>query len=202
MKRIYVLLLITCFLGSSCAQMNGVGQKDIIGTGAGAATGAVLGQIFGQDTKSTLIGAAVGGVLGYFIASNIKTQTNQVYNQQKTKQLITQNGKQGKVVQVHSQSVEPSTQFHPGDVVTVRFRYIVMDPHQYEVAVHETKSLWYHGAKKAVFEDQTITRENGTYESTISFQIATDAKKGNYVIRQDLNSGHVSDSSLAQFSVI
>jgi uncharacterized protein YcfJ len=36
---------------------------------AGAAIGAVLGQIFGHKTKSTVIGAAAGGAAGAVVAS-------------------------------------------------------------------------------------------------------------------------------------
>lgn len=54
-------LLTTACLGSK-AQMGGAG---------GAAGGALLGQIIGGDTESTLLGAAIGGVLGYVVGNEM-----------------------------------------------------------------------------------------------------------------------------------
>jgi outer membrane lipoprotein SlyB len=44
-------------------------SDDVKKVAAGAAIGAVLGQIFGHKTKSTVIGAAAGGAAGAVVAS-------------------------------------------------------------------------------------------------------------------------------------
>ncbi len=41
------------------------------GTLLGAATGAVIGNLIGDDTKSTLLGAAIGGGVGYLVGDEI-----------------------------------------------------------------------------------------------------------------------------------
>lgn len=203
MKKLCIPLFLVCFVLSSCAQtQNGDGQKEMIGTGAGAVVGAIIGQAIGSNTTGTLIGAALGGLLGYVVASQVQLETNQVYDQQETKKLIAKTKADQTVVQVHSESIEPKNEFKAGENVTVRVAYIVMDSTQNQIPVHEKKTLWYQGDQKAVFEDTTINRENGTWESRITFQLPENAKKGEYHVRQDINSGQIADSSLVQFTVI
>lgn len=203
MKKLCILLLLLTFLLSSCAQtQNGMGQKEMIGTGAGAAIGALIGQAIGLNTASTLIGAAAGGLLGYAIATQVKVETNQVHNQQETQKLVANGGKGKTTVQVHSEKIEPTNKFHAGENVTVLMSYIILDKEQKMVPVHEKKTLWYQGTEQAVFEDTTINRENGTWESKITFQLPEDVQKGQYQVRQDIESGQVADTSLVQFTVI
>ena len=58
-------------------------NKAQIGAGAGAAGGALVGQIIGHNTEATLIGAAVGTMLGYIIGNEMdkydREQLNHVY---------------------------------------------------------------------------------------------------------------------------
>ncbi|WP_297488779.1 OmpA family protein [uncultured Cetobacterium sp.] len=60
-KTIGILLLTSSLLGA-CSTVS-VNNKTT-GTAGGAAAGAVLGQLFGQDTKGTLIGAGIGALAG------------------------------------------------------------------------------------------------------------------------------------------
>ncbi|PIE72424.1 MAG: hypothetical protein CSA20_08065 [Deltaproteobacteria bacterium] len=194
-------MMLLCFIFSSCAPMNG-GNQEVAGAGTGALAGAVVGQMLGKSTEATLLGAAIGGALGYAVGWQIKSQARQVYTQQQTRQLVADTGGQKKVVQVRSESVEPKKQFKPGEKVTVRVTYIILDSQQQKVAVHEKKTLWFKGAQQAVFEDTTINRENGTWESSITFQLPSDVEKGDYQVRQDIYSGQTRDSANVQFSVI
>jgi|GEM_PF-3281322 len=203
MKKLILFLLITCFVVSGCAQTGqNSGNEQLLGTGAGAAIGALIGQVIGGNTGATLLGAAAGGLLGYVVATHVSTQTNQVYNQQETQKLIADNSANKTVVQVHDESIEPTNRFKAGDNVTVRVRYIVMDSKHTKIPVQERKTLWYDGTQQAVFEDTTIQRENGTWESLITFQLPENAKKGQYQVRQDIYSGQTTDTSLVQFTVI
>lgn len=54
--------LATLILVTSCGSAAGNGA--IIGTGGGAALGALVGNLIGKNTKSTLIGTAVGAAVG------------------------------------------------------------------------------------------------------------------------------------------
>jgi len=65
MKRKLVFVVITAMVVAGCAQPMTKTQKGAaVGTGIGAATGAVAGQAISHDTKGTLIGAAIGAAVG------------------------------------------------------------------------------------------------------------------------------------------
>jgi len=67
MTRKVVLCMTTVLILAGCAQqqpMTKAQKGTAIGAGAGAATGALLGQAIGRDTKGTLIGAGIGAVVG------------------------------------------------------------------------------------------------------------------------------------------
>ncbi len=203
MKKLILISIVFCFILSSCAQ-NSTSGNQAIGTGAGVAIGALIGQAIGGNTLGTLLGAAAGGLAGYAIGTQVSIETKQVYNQQDTKKLYANSAKQDTVVKVHEESIEPTKTFKAGDNVTARVTYILIDSKHSKVPVHEKKTLWYNGKQEAVFEDTVIQRENGTWESLITFQLPEDAQKGTYLIRQDISidSDKTKDSSSLQFSVI
>ena len=63
MKNMKMMAAGMCFLTVvSCQTKQGTGM--LIGSGAGAALGGIVGQIIGRDGKSTAIGAAIGGAIG------------------------------------------------------------------------------------------------------------------------------------------
>lgn len=66
MKRKLILLAVaSVFALSACAtDMNRTQRGALVGTGVGAATGALLGQAIGRDTTSTVIGALAGAAVG------------------------------------------------------------------------------------------------------------------------------------------
>ena len=67
MKYFSLLLVLSMFFLTSCADMN-KGQTGAVG---GAAGGALIGQMIGHNTEATLIGAAVGTMLGYIVGNEM-----------------------------------------------------------------------------------------------------------------------------------
>ncbi len=68
MKKIFLTLILSSLILSACTTDPYTGERKIsnsalYGSG-GAVAGALVGQLAGGNTKSTLIGAAVGGALG------------------------------------------------------------------------------------------------------------------------------------------
>ena len=61
--KVSVLGLCSLVLFSGCGMTNTAGGG-LIGAGGGAALGAAIGQLFGKDTKGTVIGAAIGTAVG------------------------------------------------------------------------------------------------------------------------------------------
>jgi len=65
MKKTQLCLSLLALVLGGCAQpMSNTEKGALIGTGTGAAAGALLGQAIGGHTKGTLIGAGVGAVVG------------------------------------------------------------------------------------------------------------------------------------------
>ena len=71
---------ILALLFSGC---QGPPSKSAMGTGIGAAGGALMGQAIGHSTAGTLIGAGAGALLGNVVGSQMdKTETQQQLEQQ------------------------------------------------------------------------------------------------------------------------
>jgi surface antigen len=78
MHKNILVILILVFLSSAC--MSTKGQQGAV---VGAAGGALMGQIIGHDTTSTIIGATLGGLVGYIIGNEMdkydREQLNKTY---------------------------------------------------------------------------------------------------------------------------
>lgn len=74
LKKYTTIALAACLCLSliACANMQTKQEKGTLyGAGAGAATGAIVGQAIGKDTKSTLIGAGIGALVGGLAGNQI-----------------------------------------------------------------------------------------------------------------------------------
>ncbi len=71
MKRWFVLLLMVLLLAGCAPPQNKQEQGTRIGVGAGAAGGALLGQLIGGNTQATLIGAGIGALAGGVIGNQV-----------------------------------------------------------------------------------------------------------------------------------
>jgi len=79
MNRIWVMLVVGTLLGG-CAGLNKTQNGALLGAGAGA----LGGQIIGGDTESTVLGTAIGAAGGALAGNYADTQDqrrNQAYNQ-------------------------------------------------------------------------------------------------------------------------
>lgn len=70
----FVPALVVGLILSGCAGMTDTERRVATGTGAGAATGAVIGSFSGSAGKGALIGAGVGAVGGYLYDQDQKSK--------------------------------------------------------------------------------------------------------------------------------
>lgn len=76
LSRILVVLLAVALVG--CAQPQNNRQRGtMIGTGGGAAAGAIIGQAIGSSTEATLIGAGIGALVGGIAGNQIGSYMDQ-----------------------------------------------------------------------------------------------------------------------------
>lgn len=96
-RKLFILGITAAFMVSACAGATRQEKGTALGVGAGAATGALLGQAIGRNTSSTLLGAAAGAVVGGIAGNMIGTYMD---NQEKDFQRQVA-GRHGTTVQRH-----------------------------------------------------------------------------------------------------
>ncbi len=185
---------------STATTQNGSNNSTLWGTGLGAAGGAALGQLFGGDTKATIIGTAVGAIAGYFIA--VQSTTKQVKTAAQTKSGISKANQNKPVLAVSEKSLLPSQRVKPGEKMTVTVTYIVYDNYTRKKPVREVKSIWHNGEQIKVLGDKEEMRDNGTYESLLSFKLPEQVEKGQYEIRHTIKTPSKVTNSIVPFTVI
>lgn len=200
MKKICVLLIVSLSL-CSCASMQN-GTNPIMGSGIGAVGGAILGQALGKSTEATIIGGALGAVIGYAVAMQIKSQTNKVYDAQQTRAMVPVAKRKDPVLEIRNKSIAPSPEIQVGENVTVKVTYILFDENMDRISVREKKSIWHKGKLVKVLGDAEEMRENGTYESLVSFKLPGEIEKGDYEVRHNINTNSLSTNSTTHFTII
>ena len=202
-KFMMVAILVSCLLVSSCApqgQPGGTYAREA-GAGVGALAGAILGQAVGHNTAGTIIGAAAGGLLGLAIGSQVHMQSTRMYDESETRKLMSMPRKNSKLLEIQKQVVTPK-RVRPGDKVTVRVVYVVIDSGVGTVPVRETKTLWFNGRQQEVFDDSVVARENGTWESSLEVQVSSTAHRGNYTVCHDIAAANMVRSAKTDFVVM
>lgn len=202
MKRISMSLLLTFLLSSCMSTHQGSGQGGAIGAGAGAIGGAIFGQLIGGDTKATVLGAALGAAAGYLIGLDIESRTQKVQTAEQTKESVPAYQRRDPLLQVKQKTIEPSQQIQVGQNVTVKVTYVVFDEQNPRHQVRESKSIWHNGELVKVLGDTEEVRDNGTYESLVSFRLPQKMEKGDYEVRHNISTKTLATNSTMQFSVI
>ncbi|HUF25660.1 MAG TPA: OmpA family protein [Gemmatimonadaceae bacterium] len=72
------LITATVVTGAGCAGMTRTERGAVIGAGAGAVVGGVIGKQTGSTTRGVIIGAAVGGVAGGVIGAQMDRQAREL----------------------------------------------------------------------------------------------------------------------------
>ena len=93
MIRITGIISGTVIALAGCTYNDGTANQPATGAIIGGVTGAAIGNVIGDDTRSTLIGGAIGAAVGGAIGTNIAQQEREL-NQQLagTDAIITNNG--------------------------------------------------------------------------------------------------------------
>ncbi len=203
MKKNFLAILLVGLLSVSCVSTkNGTNQNAVLGSGIGAVGGAILGQALGRNTGATIIGGALGAVLGYAVAMQVDSQTNQVQGAGETRAMVDSAKRNEPVLEVRQKTLAPTDHVKPGESLTVKVTYIVFDERLTAQPVKETKSIWHNGEMVKVLGESEVVRENGTYESLVSFKLPGEIEKGTYEVRHNINTNTLAINSTVQFTVI
>ena len=193
-----ILMFLTGIFG--CASIPEEHKGAATGAGIGAATGAVAGALLGSKGAKTemavvggLLGALAGGAIGHYAYDQKRTkeETAQKYNYKPS---------EGTLIRIEDVSVSPSVA-KPGDKVDMKMTYAVLGvAANKELEISEIREIRYQGELYGKPEIQ-VSRNDGTYSSSIPLTLPKDAKKGKYSIIMTVRGASVSDSKEVSFQV-
>ena len=193
-----ILMFLTGIFG--CASIPEEHKGAATGAGIGAATGAVAGALLGSKGAKTemavvggLLGALAGGAIGHYAYDQKRTkeETAQKYNYKPS---------EGTLIRIEDVSVSPSVA-KPGDKVEMKMTYAVLGvAANKELEISEIREIRYQGELYGKPEIQ-VSRNDGTYSSSIPLTLPKDAKKGKYSVTMTVKGASASDSKEVSFQV-
>ena len=193
-----ILMFLTGIFG--CASIPEEHKGAATGAGIGAATGAIAGALLGSKGAKTemavvggLLGALAGGAIGHYAYDQKRTkeETAQKYNYKPS---------EGTLIRIEDVSVSPSVA-KPGDRVDMKMTYAVLGVAAgKELEISEIREIRYQGELYGKPEIQ-VSRNDGTYSSSIPLTLPKDAKKGKYSVTMTVKGASASDSKEVSFQV-
>jgi surface antigen len=191
---IIVLMATLGFGGCATIQEN---PKTAVGTGVGAAGGALLGGLIGRSTTGVvvggLLGALAGGAIGQYMDRQDRTAAQAAADTgyQPT---------QGTVVRVDRVQADPAS-VPPGGTVNLAATYTVLTSNaNQQVTVNETREVRHNGALVAN-PTTAFTRPNGTFTSALPIALPAGAGRGTYEVTTTVAVGDRSSRGLTTFVV-
>jgi len=181
MRKMLCLAILFGFLAAvlgGCAQTGETVRRNpnaAIGAGAGVVGGAVIGGLLGGKRGAViggLLGGLAGGAIGHYMDEQAKdrVQTNREY---------AYSASQGARLQIESLRINPAA-LAPGETVNINLTYAVLTPNaDDQILVKETRKILMN--RTVVGETSIdISREGGTWRSTVPVTLPVNAAAGNY----------------------
>ena len=136
--------------------------------------------------------ALAGGKVGYYADAQKRSQ-------EETADMYDFDFSQGTMVRIEEASVAPKA-VRAGDTVTIRTGYALLGESEESTSVVETREIRYKG-KLSGNPQVEISRAWGTYFSSIPVTLPSDAKKGVYKVKVQVQAGDSSDTKETSFTV-
>lgn len=192
MRKFLCLAVLLAFLSAiypGCAGMEQTARenpKTTIGAGAGVLGGAVVGGLIGGKRGALiggLLGGLAGGAIGHYLDEQEKsrTQTNAEYGYSPS---------QGTRLRVETVRANPAT-LSPGETVNINVTYAVLTTSEnQQIPVTETREILFNG-KSVGKTSINISREGGTWKSTVPITLPANAARGQYRVTATIGSPNV-----------
>ena len=88
-----------------------------------------------------------------------------------------------------------------GDQVTLTLQYALMGAPPAGVKVTDKSTLLIGGKELTVLKNESSTKENGTWESTLTFAVPESAAPGKYTVLQELSAQGKTRNARRSFTV-
>ncbi len=203
MRKFLCLALSLAFLSAILPGCAGVEQttrenpKTTIGAGAGVLGGAVVGGLIGGKRGALiggLLGGLAGGGIGHYLDEQEKdrAQTNREYGYSPS---------QGTRLRIETVRSNPAT-LSPGETVNINMTYAVFTASEnQQILVTETREIVFNG-KSVGKTSIDISREGGTWKSTVPITLPANAERGQYRVIATIGSQNAGpDRKEASFRV-
>lgn len=189
MRKILCPAILFAFLATSlggCAQTGETVRRNpntAIGAGAGVVGGAVVGGILGGK-RGAVIGGLLGGLAGGAVGHYFDEQAR---DRVRTNREYAYSPSQGTRLQIESLRIDPAA-LAPGDTVHINLTYAVLTPNaDDQILVRETRKILRND--QVVGETSIdISREGGTWRSTVPVTLPVNAATGNYRVTATVES--------------
>jgi outer membrane lipoprotein SlyB len=204
MRKLLVLCIALAFLSAlfpGCAGMEQAARenpKTAIGAGTGVLGGAVVGGLIGGKRGALiggLLGGLAGGAVGHYLDQQEKdrAQTSREHNYSPA---------QGTRLSIETVQANPET-LSPGETVNINLTYAVLTPDaDTQVLVRETREILLNDGQVGKTSID-ISREGGTWKSTVPITLPATAAPGNYrVIASIETPGAGTDRRETSFRVV
>lgn len=113
----------------------------------------------------------------------------------------TAKGQNGLAMKILNCSLAPA-KVHPGDQVKVVLQYSITGAPADGADIQEKSSLMFAGKVLTVLKEDTVNRENGEWENTLSFNVPASVTPGKYSLKLRLRSQGASRTVHRSFSVV
>lgn len=186
-------------LVSGCAETGQAvrdNRKTAIGAGTGVVGGAVVGGLLGGK-RGAVIGGLLGGLTGGAIGHYLDEQEK---DRDRTSREYGYGPAEGIRLKIESVRSNPAV-LSPGETVNINLTYAVLTPAaDRQVPVRETREILVNGASAGKTSIE-ISREGGTWKSTVPVTLPVNAAAGNYRVVATVEGGGGKDVSETFFKV-
>ena len=135
------------------------------------------------------------------LGQSIKKTTRKITGEPPSGKPSTSDSQNKPVFTIQKFLVAPS-KVKKGEQVQLTLRYVIMGAPPAGLKVTEKSTLSTGGKELTVLKDESILKENGTWENTLTFAVPGSATSGEYIVRQELSAPGLLRSSRRSFTVL
>ncbi len=122
------------------------------------------------------------------LAESIRTSSRRTSGARQTEKAYGRGTESGPRLRLETSVLVP-VKVARGEQVTTAITYAVLGAPAGGIRVEETRELWQGSRKLSLLRRETITRKNGTWESTLIFRVPQSARPGRYRVVQYVRLG-------------
>lgn len=177
-------------------------QYTATGAGVGAVTGGILGGVIGSMSGRSAEGVVIGSIMGGLMGASVgDAEYHQQRSGEEAARMYSYNEEKATrdLVRIEDATVNPKVA-RPGDEVMLSVTYTMLTRWRSGQVVHEVREVRKEG-ELIGRPEISVTRQGGTWTSTIPIRIQSDAVPGTYVVTNIVETDDAGDVRETTFRV-